>query len=191
MLETDGREAHTEVYRLLSEANHQFGRAIEDSHSSSFLDSSLPGVESGCAIFDATFEVLAHYHSEGELPVIGTDLTEGTPATIAALPILVAMAHFLDTSQTVCLKSYQLSSGNRHFDEAITYWPNTILWGLPAKKRFFYDLTELYAGTQVRYPLLSENRLRALQLLVAGRHLIERQLKKIGQPKKIKIFLPD
>ncbi len=191
MLEKDGPQAHTEIYSLLSEIDYRFSQAIEGSRTSSFLDASRPGVESGCSIFDATYESLAHFQSEGDLPTVGTDLTEGAPVTIASLPILVAMAYFLNSAQVVNLKSFHLTSGNRLYDEAIAHWSNTILWGLPAKKRFFYDLTELYADIQVRYPLLSENRLRALQLLVVGHHLIERQLEKIGQPKEFKIFLPD
>ena len=186
-----GPEAHAEIHQLLSNGIFQFDQAIEATAVHGNAAVTEAGVEAGYTIFDATLTTLSHFHVEGNLPTFGDDWGTDANGVVFPLPILVAMAHFLDSTQMVSLKEYGLSSGNRGLDSSVIHWSNTILWGLPAKRRFFYDLVEFYAGVRVENPLLSDNRLRAIQLLVVGCHLLREQLEKIGQPKEFKIYLPD
>lgn len=186
-----GPETHAELFGLLTTADYKFRQAIQSSSLALFRQTDDPGIKAGYDIFNATLNAISRFEWEGDLPTVGDDWETDTDGTIFPAPILVAMAHFLDTAQTICLNSYHLSSGNHQQDTAIIHWPNTILWGLAAKRRFFYDLTEIFSGNPVDNPILTNNPTRALQLLVVGRYLLEEQLEKIGRPKEFKIYLPD
>lgn len=189
-LQKEGAIAHTELYGLLHQAELKFGQAVIATVNLRVREATDPGIEAGLSIFGTTLNALSHYHWVGNLPLIEDAPLAPSDEAILPPPILVALAYFLDTAQTVCLRQWQLSSGQAEFDTAILFWPNTLLWSLSAKTRFFYDLSEYYASTPVENPLLSHNRIRAVQLLVVGRHLIKKEVEKIGLPTEYRVLLP-
>ncbi len=100
------------------------------------------------------------------------------------------MAYLLDQETYVSLSQLEVTSGHSDFDNAIVPWSNTILWSLPAKQRFFYDLLEMYSGISAKKPFLPAGRIRAAQLLALGNFLVSRHIEKIGPPPQTQIFLP-
>lgn len=181
-LEIDGGSARAELYGLLSETRILYALAINATvrHET---DLTNLGTIAGHEIFRATYDAISSYKWGDGLPTFD-DLSEEKEVTAAVLPypILISLAYFLDSAQTVCLKSWKFRTGNPDIDRAIVAWPNAILWGTPAKMRFFYDLFASYEGFPTEKPLLSNGRTRAVQLLMVGRYLLERELKKIGRP---------
>ncbi len=190
-LSKDGPKSKAEVFALLSHAKHLYLSALRGTISPS---TDIEGQEAtaGATIFDATLSALSQYHWDGNLPILGEELFgDATDAAVLPPPILVAMAYFIDQIRSVSLAHLNVSIGNPELDHTILTWSNTILWGLPAKQRFFYDLTDSYSGTPTQHPLLSDNRARAVQLLAVGEVLISRELNRIGEPLYAQIFLPD
>ncbi len=176
----DGHKSHAEVYTLLSEAKVLYLEAL--SHTTGNIsgpkDLKTPA---GQAVFKATLDALTHYKKEGALPLLA----------VLPPPILVAMAYLLDQDTYISLSQLEVTTGHPDYDNTIIPWSNTLLWSLPAKQRFFYELLEMYSGlSSTRKPLLSQGRVRAAQLLALGNYLISREIKKIGQPPLTQIFLP-
>ncbi|OGD71394.1 hypothetical protein A3A84_03010 [Candidatus Collierbacteria bacterium RIFCSPLOWO2_01_FULL_50_23] len=180
--EINGGNARAELYGLLSKTRILYSLAI-NATTRRGSDLTDLGAIAGHEIFRATYDAVSACKWGDGLPTFD-DLSEEKEATAAVLPypILIALAYFLDSAQTVCLKSWRFRTGNPDIDRAVVAWPNAILWGTPAKMRFFYDLFASYEGFPTENPLLSNGRTRASQLLMVGRYLLERELKKIGQP---------
>ena len=180
---------HAELYGLLSEAEQTFSQAILATISiwTPLTDS---GVIAGRTIFKTTLDSITHYKWEGNLPFIKQYPNFDTDTAILPPPILVALAYCLGTTQTICLQHFGLTSGQPMVDRTIISWPATLLKGLLNKTRFFSELSDIYNETQTNTPLLSNIQTRAVQLLVIGRHLINDQKTKIGQPLHPHIYLP-
>lgn len=171
---------HRELYGLLCGAEHKFSQAIL-AGSTGFPPGSEEAV-AGQTIFETTLDAVTQFKWDGNLPLIDQYLYHPTDASVLPPPILVALAHCLDTAQTVCLSNFGLTCGQKYFDQAVIAWPETILRGLQSKIRLFINLTETFRGVRHEGPILSDLQTRAIQLLVIGRHLIEREKALIGQP---------
>lgn len=183
----DGRRTHAEMYAVLSEAKSLYLEALRDT----IADSANLKIPAGQTVFKATLNALAHSKKAGDLPLLGQELFDHSgDNAILPPPILVALAFFLDSRQYISLSQLEVTCGHPDFDDAIIPWSNTILWSLPAKQRFFYELLEMYSGLATQKPLLGSGRIRAAQLLALGNFLISRQIEKIGLPSQSQIFLP-
>lgn len=190
-----GSKNHAELFALLSYAKHLYLSALRGTIAPS-ADIDGPDVAAGATIFDAILTALSHYHFQGDwevgLPNLGEQLFNGvTDAAILPPPIFAAMTYLLDQVRSVSLAQLNVSTGSRVFDYTYLAWPRTILQGHQAQRRFYYEILDSYSGTPlVQPPILSDSRTRAVQLLAVGEFLIERELKRIGEPPIAQIFLP-
>lgn len=188
----DGTRSQAELYGLLTEARIKFALALKATALDAALDSE--GVDAGHEIFISAYHSLAdsrwasEYQQHSGVWIVSAETGQ---TDVLHFPILHALDFFLDTQQTVCLASWRYHTGNPNLDRAIVSWPRQILHDATSKKRFFFDLLTSYEGVPPEKPLLSNSRARAAQLLTVGRELIERQMKKVGEPKIARIFLPD
>jgi hypothetical protein len=189
-LSVDGRQTHTELYAVLSEAKSLYLEALRDTITDIF-DSAQLKTPAGQTVFRATLNALTHSKKVGSLPLLGQELFDNSGhMAVLPSPILVALSYFLDSEQYISLSQLEVTSGHPDFDNAVIPWSNTILWSLPAKQRFFYELLEMYSGFVPQNPLLGAGRIRAAQLLSLGNFLVAAHLKKIGPPAQSQIFLP-
>ncbi len=187
----EGTRSQAELYGLLTEARIKFALALKATALDVALDN--PGVDAGHEIFIAAYHSLADARWTRESQQqsgVWIVTAETGQADVLHFPILHALDFFLDSEQTVCLASWRFHTGNPNIDRAIVSWPRQILHDATSKKRFFFDLFTSYEGVPPEKPLLSNSRARAAQLLTVGRALIERQMKKVGEPKIARIFLP-
>lgn len=183
----DGRRTHAQLYAVLSEARSLYLEALRDTTT----DSAHLKIPAGQTVFRATLNALTHSKKVGSLPLLGQEVFDNSGHNaILPPPILVALAYFLDSEQYISLSQLEVTSGHPDFDDAIIPWSNTILWSLPAKQRFFYELLEMYSGLSPQNPLLGAGRIRAAQLLALGNFLVSHQIEKIGPPAQSQIFLP-
>lgn len=179
-LSINGPQNREIIYGYLTEAQIKF--AIAARATAQPQNSDEQGVQAGSTIFHATYDALSFNKWEGRLPTTFEITDTGPSEQVLPYPVILAMAYFLDMDQTVCLKSWNFHTGNPDIDRAIVSWPNSILWGIPAKMRFIHDLYDAYDGSPTTTPLLSNSRTRAVQLLTIGKELLNRQIKKIDKP---------
>jgi len=186
-LEIDGGNARAELYELLSRAKIRYALAVDaTTHPEHGNDS---GTTAGLEIFQATYNAVSFFKWEGHLPSFDELPSDPAEEMVLPFPIFISLEHFLKSAGSVSLASWkELRTGNREIDAAIISWPNTILRGTPEKLKFLFEIFSAYAGQPVEKPILSQQRVRAAQLLVIGQYLLNRELIKIGQPPHGKII---